>query len=165
MPAHDCETMNKKGPRAIFLVLVVGGVLLLLVFLSGNRNDSPPTSPVIRARAEINATLSALAIYRSRCGRLPTTEQGLEALVSKPRLDPIPRNWGQQMKTSPIDPWGYSYVYETIQVDNFYLLTLKSGGPDGRIGTKDDIGVEQTICLARTDNSDLHSHDFPRDSN
>lgn len=43
----------------------------------------------------------------------PTANQGLQALVERPRTGPEPRNWrqGGYMDRLPMDPWGKSYQY------------------------------------------------------
>ena len=43
--------------------------------------------------------------------QLPTTEQGLQALVNMPTSDPKPSKWYQMMEHLPKDPWGHEYVY------------------------------------------------------
>ena len=66
-------------------------------------------------------------MYKLRNNRFPTTEQGLDALVNAPTIDPIPRNYpdGGFIKRLPEDPWGNPYA----------LIS-----PDGEPGTDDDIG-------------------------
>ena len=45
--------------------------------------------------------------------RYPTTEQGLQALVTKPATAPIPENWkgNGYLEKLPKDPWGEPYKY------------------------------------------------------
>ena len=45
-------------------------------------------------------------------GFYPSDEQGLEALVTQPDIDPIPLNWRSYLKSLPKDPWGHPYHYQ-----------------------------------------------------
>jgi len=58
---------------------------------------------------------TALDMYQMDNFRYPTTDQGLQALVAAPAIEPIPRNWRQQgylrSKSVPKDQWGNDYLY------------------------------------------------------
>jgi general secretion pathway protein G len=71
---------------------------------------------------------------------LPTTEQGLQALVTRPDTDPKPSEWHQYMPSIPVDPWHHPYLYENPGKHNPNTYDLYSAGPDGKAGTDDDIG-------------------------
>ena len=91
------------------------------------------------AKAQIDSLEKALDQYRLDVGGYPTTEQGLEALNTRPQnLD----KWaGPYLKKAvPLDPWGhaYQYIYPGIHRPKNY--DLFSAGPDGVPGTDDDIG-------------------------
>ncbi|MBM4213998.1 MAG: type II secretion system protein GspG, partial [Gammaproteobacteria bacterium] len=79
----------------------------------------------------------ALAMYRLDTARLPTTAQGLAALVQKPD-DPAVRNWrsGGYMARLSRDPWGSEYRYRqpSTRGPGFDLYSL---GPDGLEGSPD----------------------------
>ena len=72
-------------------------------------------------------------------GFYPTTEQGLQALVTQPDKDPRPARWYQLFKEMPKDPWGNDFVYECEDYQNY---TITSPGKDGEAGTQDDIKSE-----------------------
>src|SRR5690606_19058439 len=63
--------------------------------------------------ADFDRIKSALQIYKLDNYVYPTTEQGLQALVEKPTLEPIPRKWknGGYVDRVPTDPWGNPYLY------------------------------------------------------
>ena len=48
-------------------------------------------------QADFSAIDTALSMYRLNNFTYPTSEQGLEALVDKPTIDPIPSNWKKVM--------------------------------------------------------------------
>ncbi len=57
----------------------------------------------------------------------PTTKQGLEALLKKPTIPPIPSNWrGPYLGKIPLDPWGYPYNYVCPGVHNKNSYDLSS---------------------------------------
>ena len=73
-------------------------------------------------------------MYKMSAGIFPTTEQGLKALVAKPEVEPIPREWTQLMDRVPLDPWKREYQYR-LREGKF---SLWSKGPDAN-NPSDDI--------------------------
>lgn len=92
-----------------------------------------------RVKADLSAIEFQLSHYWARNLRVPTEEQGLEALVSKPTVEPIPEGWFQMISRIPMDPWNQEYIY-TVPGDHGNQFDLFSIGPDGKRGTEDDIG-------------------------
>jgi len=93
-----------------------------------------------KARTDIIALENALAQYRLDNGTFPSTEQGLEALIEEPNVDPRPRNYrrGGYIQRLPADPWGNEYLL--LSPGEFGDIDIFSAGPDGQTGTDDDIG-------------------------
>lgn len=89
--------------------------------------------------ADFRSFESALAMYKLNAGAYPTTEQGLEALVEKPTVAPLPRRWACVMSKLNPDTWGNAYQYRFPSHDNPPKPELFSKGPDGIAGTKDDL--------------------------
>jgi general secretion pathway protein G len=93
---------------------------------------------VTTAKSQIKQIEAALDFYRMDNGRYPTTEQGLDALVHEPSLDPQPRNYRPegylQGGRVPLDPWGSKYEYLAPGQHNTYSFDLWSLGADGRPG-------------------------------
>ncbi|HEX3227521.1 MAG TPA: type II secretion system protein GspG, partial [Pyrinomonadaceae bacterium] len=79
-----------------------------------------------------------LQLYESMNGFYPTTEQGLQALVTQPSTDPKPARWYQLFKQVPKDPWGSDYLYRCPGQRNPGTYDLYSAGPDRRADTDDD---------------------------
>lgn len=87
------------------------------------------------AKAQIESFGKALDTYRLDIGRYPSTEQGLNVLVTKPNDEP---KWAGPylQKTVPMDPWGRAYIYRAPgQGGDFDLLSM---GKDGQIGGEGD---------------------------
>ncbi|MBR9907012.1 MAG: type II secretion system major pseudopilin GspG [Gammaproteobacteria bacterium] len=133
--------MKKQTGFSLIEVMVVIAILgLLASLILPNVLGSADQANRQKARTDIIALENALAQYRLDNGVFPTTEQGLEALVQEPNVQPSPRNYrrGGYIQRLPADPWGSEYLLlspgENGDIDIF------SAGPDGQTGTEDDIG-------------------------
>lgn len=122
----------------IMVVIVIVGILASLVVpnLMGNKEKADHQKVV----SDIVALESALDMYKLDNGRYPTTEQGLQALVTKPSAQPEPRNYpqGGYIRRLPQDPWGADY--QLLSPGQHGQLDVFSYGPDGIPDTEDDIG-------------------------
>ncbi|MEM6300968.1 MAG: type II secretion system major pseudopilin GspG [Pseudomonadota bacterium] len=125
----------------ILVVLVIMGLLVSIVAPTVlNQADD---ARIKKAQADFKAIETALKIYRLDNYVYPTTEQGLDALVSASSLDPEPRNFkdGGYLSEVPLDPWGRPYLYlspgENGEVD---IYTLGADGLSGGDGQNKDIG-------------------------
>jgi general secretion pathway protein G len=78
----------------------------------------------------------ALDAFEVDVGRLPRTEEGLEAIVAVPASI---KGWkGPYLKRGvPKDPWGHPYIYRCPGQHNSNEYDLHSLGPDGREGNDD----------------------------
>jgi general secretion pathway protein G len=127
------------GFTLIEIMLVVGIITVLMgaaIFhLAGNLELAKEQ----RVRGDIQAISTQLKTYETFNLVLPTTEQGLDALVNKPTTEPIPPRWKQMMTQIQLDPWGMAYVYRYPGKKNPKSFDLFSLGPD-RIESDDDIG-------------------------
>jgi len=114
------------------VVLVILGVLAAII--APKIMDRPDEARIIAAKQDISSVVQALKLYRLDNIRYPSTEQGLQALVTKPTIEPIPSNWksGGYLERLPKDPWGNAYLYlnpgHNGEIDVFSL------GPDGQTG-------------------------------
>ena len=122
----------------VMVVIVILGILASLVVpnLMGNKEKADQQKAV----SDIVALENALDMYKLDNNRYPTTEQGLEALVSKPQGDPAPRNYKEDgyIKRLPQDPWGNNY--QLMSPGEHGKIDVFSRGLDGEAGTDDDIG-------------------------
>ena len=122
----------------LLLVVVIIGVLaaIMLPSFSGRSEEARKT----RAKTEIESTLGlALDMFEADTGSYPSTEQSLDALIRKPEAV---SNWrGPYIKKSNRfeDPWKNNYHYRYPGQYNTSGYDLISPGPDGQLGTEDDI--------------------------
>ncbi len=80
--------------------------------------------------------------YRMNTGHFPTTDEGLQALITAPDGE---TSWhgpylDDSQKTVPLDPWGHPYQYMSPGTHNPTSYDVWSVGPDGQNGTADDVG-------------------------
>lgn len=111
----------------ILVVLTIVGMLAALVVPKLFRNLEK--SKVSTAKAQISAFETGMDAYRLDVGSYPTTEQGLQALRTRPSGV---ENWdGPYLpKEIPMDPWGHAYVYKSPSEHGDYEIV--SNGADGR---------------------------------
>jgi general secretion pathway protein G len=128
------------GFTLIELVLVLTIIAILagsgIYLLSGNVDTAKET----RVEGDLNALATQLQLYEARCQRLPTTDQGLDALVIKPTKDPIPDRWTALLQEQMKDPWGQPYKYRYPAQKSKKAYDIWSVGKDGVDGNEDDIG-------------------------
>jgi general secretion pathway protein G len=135
----------KKAPRAsgftlIEMVLVLGIVALLVGAGIFSLIGVLDTGKESRVKGDINTFTAALRAYETSNMFLPSTEQGLMALVEKPSSRPQPQNWRPFMKKVQLDPWGNMYHYRRPGTKDKGGFDLYSAGADGQPDTADDIG-------------------------
>ncbi|CAH0532339.1 Type II secretion system protein G [Vibrio stylophorae] len=125
----------------IMVVIVILGVLGAVVVpnLMGNKDIADQQ----KAKTDISTLETQLKMYKLQNGRYPTTDQGLEALVTKPDSDPVPRNYpdGGYLERLPKDSWGNDYQYMSPGDNGDYdVFTLGADGQEGGEGINADIG-------------------------
>ena len=114
----------------LMVVLVIIGVLAALIV--PNVLDRAEEARVTAARTDVNNLMQALKLYKLDNQRFPTSEQGLQALVTKPTVGAIPPNWKPYLDKLPNDPWGRSYQYANPGLKG--AVDIYSFGADGVIG-------------------------------
>ena len=123
----------------MIVVIIIAALAAMVVPRLSGRSEQ---AKIAIAEADISSNIgTALKLYELDNGNFPTTEQGLEALLSKPSSNPIPTNWnGPYLEKKPIDPWKNPYQYKCPGMHNTAGYDLYSLGKDGIEGTDDDIG-------------------------
>ncbi|MEM7707045.1 MAG: type II secretion system major pseudopilin GspG [Pseudomonadota bacterium] len=125
----------------ILVVVVIIGILSSVVVLNlGGVTDDARRQAAL---TDIRTLEQALEIYKLNNTFYPSTQQGLQALVSAPGGYPEPRNYkqGGYLKRLPKDPWGNDYGYANpgsrSEVD---IYSLGADGQPGGEGLAADIG-------------------------
>jgi len=131
---------NRNQGFTLIELLVVILILGLLIGIVGprliGRGDDAKVSA---AKIQIASLGSALKMYKLDNGVYPSTEQGLEALVSPPQTGDVPKKWRKggylEKGKVPKDPWLNDYVYMSPGAhDDFDIISY---GADGVAGGED----------------------------
>jgi general secretion pathway protein G len=139
-------THRMQRRQAGFTLIEIMVVVIIIGLLAGivvpNVMDSLDKANVQKARADFKTLQTALKLYRIDNFNYPSTEQGLESLVSKPSIAPVPRNYKSNgyVETLPRDPWGNEYQY--MSPGEAHEYDIYSLGADGVSG-----GEEQNADL------------------
>lgn len=128
---QKAETRH-KGFTLIEIMVVVAIIAILGATVVPLIMDRPNEARVVRAKNDIASLSSALELYKLDNFNYPSTDQGLEALVTKPGGDPEPVNWNRSgyVKRLQKDPWGRDYVY-TYEDGDFEIISFGSDGTEG----------------------------------
>jgi general secretion pathway protein G len=90
------------------------------------------------AIADVSAFSSALNMYKVDTGQYPTTDQGLQALLTNPGVKGWNKPYLDNMATLKTDPWGHPYIYNCPS-SHGQDFDIVSAGKDGQLGTADDV--------------------------
>jgi general secretion pathway protein G len=122
----------------ILVVVVILGILAAVVV--PRFMDRPDEARVVRAKQDIQQIVTALNMYRLDNYSYPSTQQGLQALVSAPAGAP---NWrsGGYLDRVPKDPWGRDYLYlNPGRHGDIDVWTQGANGQPGGEGVNAEIG-------------------------
>jgi general secretion pathway protein G len=122
----------------LLLVLTILGILAAIVVpkLVGRSEDAKIKSTA----AQIAMFKSTLGMFEVDNGYFPRGQNGLQALIQQPS---DAQNWkGPYLDSDvvPQDQWGRDFIYVCPGKHNPSSYDISSAGPDGQIGTDDDIG-------------------------
>ncbi len=134
--------IRNQGFTLVEMVLVLGIIALLVGAGIFQLTGVLDTGKEKRVKADLTTFTGALNAYELANGVLPTTEQGLNALVDKPSARPAPTNWRPFLKKASalMDPWKNPYNYRRPAQKDKGPFDVYSSGPDGVPNTADDIG-------------------------
>ncbi|WP_100658556.1 type II secretion system major pseudopilin GspG [Alteromonas flava] len=132
--------MKNKGFSLIEVMVVILIIGIMTAIVAPNIIGNQEEAQLKKAAIDIQNLESALQMYKLRNNVFPTTEQGLDALVNEPTIEPLPKNFpvGGFINRLPDDPWGNPY--NLISPGELGLIDIYSNGPDQQAGTEDDIG-------------------------
>jgi general secretion pathway protein G len=126
----------------LMVVIVILGILagLIVPRIMGR----PDEAKQLKAKMQIETIETALKLYRLDNGSYPSTDQGLEALITQPDTPPVPNKWREggylEKGKLPKDPWGNAFVYLSPGVHgDFDLVSYGADGVSGGEGKNSDI--------------------------
>lgn len=110
---YDWKTKRIEGFTFVETLAVIAVTALLTSGTLVSASRLIALARCTSARTQIEYYNSALQTYFIDTGSFPTTEQGLQALWSKPTSYPVPENWNGPYISRDVakDPWGNEYAY------------------------------------------------------
>ena len=136
------QALAARGFTLIEIMVVVVIIGLLAAIVAPNVIGNIDQAAVTRARQDVRSIETALNLYRLDNFRYPSTDQGLQALVSDPGENAAP-NWkaGGYLDRVPNDPWNNPYQYRNPgQRGEFDVWSFGADGQPGGEDVDADIG-------------------------
>ena len=132
---------SQSGFTLIEILVVIIIITILASIVSVNVLRKPGEARASAAKLQIKQLQTAVQLYRTEQGRVPTQEQGLEALVSKPVTDPMqpqyPAEGYLESRKLPKDPWNNDFIY-LVPGRGGEAFEIISYGSDGEPGGEGD---------------------------
>ena len=127
----------------IMIVVVIIGILGALILPNVVGRDDQARATAVAT--DLQGLGNALELYKLDNFQYPSSDQGLDALISRPGGFPEPKNYNPggylRKKKSPVDPWKNPYVY--LQSGSAYeLYSLGADGAEGGEGINSDVYYE-----------------------
>lgn len=137
-------TQSRSGQRGFTLleiIIVVAIIAILSTVVAVNFMGEPEKARVARAKQDVSSLVSALQLYKLDNFSYPSTQQGLDALKTRPSGSPAAPNWKPYVSTLPMDPWGKPYQYLIPgQHGEFDVYSYGADGQPGGADAAADIG-------------------------
>ena len=114
-------------------------ILCLVVLVASSAFAHSLSTRSDEAKNQMSELSKSLDMFYVDCGRYPTQQEGLEALLRPTRSCP---NWGPDPYVTAIgmDPWNRPWIYINPEPNEFHLRTLGADGREG--GTDEDTDLQ-----------------------
>ena len=124
----------------VMVVIIILGLLssVVGVYLF----DSAEKAKADATKTQIRGLETALDLYRLHNSRYPSSEQGLNALLERPEVGLIPKNWnGPYLRGNklPEDGWDSPFRYNSENGYDYEIISLGADGIDGGVDLDADI--------------------------
>lgn len=133
---------NSQAGFSLLEILVALTLLgIIVAFVGGKVLDQLHEGKVEAAKIQMGNFATQLKEFKRKCNFYPTTEQGLEALISKPggrECKNYPPNGFIDAEEVPLDPWDNDFLYESSG-RKFNIWSLGPDNEEGGEGQDADI--------------------------
>jgi general secretion pathway protein G len=135
---------NQDGFTLIEIMVVILILGLLATIVVQSLRGATDKAKRTKAQADIAGFKTGLDRYYLDNGYYPTTDQGLQALISPPTTGRVPANYetGGYIQNIPKDPWGSPYLYQS-DGNSYVLKSFGADGVEGGEGKNADIDGSQ----------------------
>ncbi len=136
------KSNNQRGFTLIEILVVVTILGILAAIVVPRILERPEQARRTKATVDIKGIEESLGLFKLDNGFYPSTEQGLQALVTKPQTGRIPSRYPERayLKKTPVDPWGTPYVYLSPGThDQYDIISYGSDGEPG--GEENDADI------------------------
>ncbi|HKM53331.1 MAG TPA: type II secretion system major pseudopilin GspG [Isosphaeraceae bacterium] len=136
---------NQAGFTLIEIMVVILILGLLATIVVQSLRGATDKAKRTKAMADIHEIQTALDRYYLDNGFYPTTDQGLQALVTRPNSGRVPTKYedgGYIIQRVPLDPWGNPYFYQS-DGNTYALKSYGADGTEGGEGKNADIDASQ----------------------
>jgi general secretion pathway protein G len=140
---RGAQGVRTAGFTLLELLVVIVIIGLLAAYVGPKYFSQLGKSEVTVTRAQIEAFEKSLDTFRLDVGRYPTTEEGLNALMTAPPTAAAKWNGPYLKKGVPADPWGHAYQYRAPGTKGEYeIVSLGKDGQPGGTGEAADISSQ-----------------------
>jgi general secretion pathway protein G len=124
----------QKGFTLIEIMVVITILAILAIMVVPRFVGRVDDARIVTGTVQIKNIEEGLHLYKLDNGFYPSTDQGLDALVSKPTVGVIPKRWrsGGYLGKVPLDPWSNKYIY--LSPGSHGDFDILSHGADGEAG-------------------------------
>jgi general secretion pathway protein G len=138
--------LNQKGFTLIEIMVVVVILGILAAIVVPRLLERPEEARRTKAAVDIKGLEEAIGLFKLDNGFYPSTDQGLQALVTKPETGRIPPRYheGGYLKKVPTDPWGSPYIYLSPGIHgDFDIISYGGDGEAGGEGNNADVNSRE----------------------
>lgn len=131
MKATRSARAAARGMTLIEILVVITILGIIAAAVAVNVVGQLDEAKVKQAKTDLHTLENCLDLYKIDKGRYPSTEEGLQAVVTAGKCKP-------QLK----DPWGHNYVYlfpGQVHPESFDIKSYGADGQAGGDGTNADI--------------------------
>ena len=136
------QLRSNRGFTLLEIIVVVAIIAILAAYIAPKVAGRVDDARISKAKSDIRVLESSLELYKLDNFVYPSSEQGLDALVTKPSGETA-KNWreGGYIKKLNKDPWGNDYQYQFPGSNGeFDVYSLGADAKVGGDGEAADIG-------------------------